>query len=109
MSRRQLRPAVSACAARLAEQLRAVQSVSASAPCESEIALLDRLCVLREEIAKRTDALEAALSEAEGAEQVRDLLIPAMLRLREACDAAEPLVDAEQWPIPTYSDLLFGV
>ena len=109
MSRRQLRPAVSACAARLAEQLRAVQSVSASAPCESEIAQLDRLCVLREEIAKRTDALEAALSEAEGAEQVRDLLIPAMLRLREACDAAEPLVDAEQWPIPTYSDLLFGV
>ena len=109
MSRRQLRPAVSAFAARLAEQLRAVQSVSASAPCESEIALLDRLCVLREEIAKRTDALEAALSEAEGAEQVRDLLIPAMLRLREACDAAEPLVDAEQWPIPTYSDLLFGV
>ena len=109
MSRRQLRPAVSAFAARLAEQLRAVQSVSASAPCESEIAQLDRLCVLREEIAKRTDALEAALSEAEGAEQVRDLLIPAMLRLREACDAAEPLVDAEQWPIPTYSDLLFGV
>ncbi len=109
MSRRQLRPAVSTYAARLAEQLRAVQSVSASAPCESEIALLDRLCVLREEIAKRTDALEAALSEAEGAEQVRDLLIPAMLRLREACDAAEPLVDAEQWPIPTYSDLLFGV
>ncbi len=45
----------------------------------------------------------------EGAEQVRDILIPAMLRLREACDAAEPLVDAEQWPIPTYSDLLFGV
>ena len=109
MSRRQLRPAVSAFAARLAEQLRAVQSVSASAPCESEIAQLDRLCVLREEIAKRTDALEAALSEAEGAEQVRDLLIPAMLRLREACDAAEPLVDAEQWPIPTYSELLFGV
>ena len=109
MSRRQLRPAVSACAARIADQLRAVQSVSASAPCESEIAQLDRLCVLREEIAKRTDALEAALSEAEGAEQVRDLLIPAMLRLREACDAAEPLVDAEQWPIPTYSDLLFGV
>ena len=109
MSRRQLRPAVSACAARIADQLRAVQSVSASAPCESEIARLDRLCGLREEIAKRTDALETALSEAEGAEQVRDLLIPAMLRLREACDAAEPLVDADQWPIPTYSELLFGV
>ena len=38
-----------------------------------------------------------------------DELLPQMDVLREYADAAEAVVDAKLWPLPTYGELLFGV
>ena len=39
----------------------------------------------------------------------RDKVIPAMNELRIACDTLETMTAAEDWPYPTYGELLFGV
>ena len=54
------------------------------------------------EAEKESDALAAAL-------RARDLLLPVMDTLRAAADEAEEIVPREEWPFPTYGDLLFGV
>ena len=45
----------------------------------------------------------------EQANFVRDELLPQMDVLRGYADAAEAVVDAKLWPLPTYGELLFGV
>ena len=39
----------------------------------------------------------------------RDYVASAMEELREPVDALEMLVDKEEWPMPSYGDLLFEV
>ena len=41
--------------------------------------------------------------------ELRSDLLPLMDELRESCDKAETLTAKEDWPFPTYDDLLFGV
>ena len=61
--------------------------------------------------------LESALEKAAGmhgeskvqAEAYRDLVFASMGELRADADVLETLVDADYWPLPTYSDLLFKV
>jgi len=38
---------------------------------------------------------------------LRDNLLPAMLTARQACDQLESLVPGEDWPLPTYNQMLF--
>ena len=45
----------------------------------------------------------------EQAVDVRDILIPAMVRVRVASDALELLMPAERWPFPGYTKLLFEI
>jgi glutamine synthetase len=42
------------------------------------------------------------------ARAVQDRLVPAMDNARAHCDAIESTVPADLWPMPTYTDLLFG-
>jgi len=42
------------------------------------------------------------------ARDVQDRLVPAMEAAREHCDAIERCVPEDLWPMPTYTDLLFG-
>ena len=37
----------------------------------------------------------------------RDQVIPAMGKVREACDALELIVDDSLWPLPKYREMLF--
>jgi glutamine synthetase len=43
----------------------------------------------------------------EGAEYMRDEVIPAMDGVREVADRLERIVDSELWPLPRYSEILF--
>ena len=43
------------------------------------------------------------------AAQARDLLLPAMARVRDQADQLENLVDAQLWPLPTYSDMFWSI
>ena len=40
---------------------------------------------------------------------MEDLVIPAMDALRATADSLETKVSAQQYPIPNYIDLLFGI
>ena len=73
-----------------------------------------------EELGEAIDALRAAIRELyaqnqdlggeevrEKAAHMRDHVIPAMNALREAGDRLERLVAHDQWPMPTYREILF--
>lgn len=116
MVRRELLPAISGFGAMLAEAAYNKQRLCLTLPCAYETARVERLSALTDEINELTDALEQTVaataaipSSALRAASVRDALVPAMRRLRAACDAAEPLTAADSWPFPTYADLLFRV
>jgi glutamine synthetase len=74
--------------------------------------LLTRLTRLIDELRRRTDALQRVLahentSPERHAKQYRDVVIPAMDRVRDAADALEGIVPHGEWPLPTYREMLF--
>jgi glutamine synthetase len=63
------------------------------------------------ELRAATKSLEAATEAQKGdaakkVRYLRDTVVPAMQRVRDAADGLERLVPADLWPIPTYADLL---
>ena len=46
-------------------------------------------------------------TQQEKADYARDVLLPAMAKVRSAADALEQITDASLWPIPSYTQLLF--
>ncbi|MDE2834323.1 MAG: glutamine synthetase III [Bacteroidota bacterium] len=72
-----------------------------------------------EELSKGITALRAAIEELKAAlghgsddlfaeaTRKRDEVIPAMNKVREACDHLEGLVPADRWTLPTYTEMLF--
>lgn len=84
--------------------------------CRYESSLIKKLSTLTDQMAIRTDALEAALVEIQNAEdivsqsyEIRDKVLTRMQELRVACDEAETVTAKKYWPFPTYGDLLFSV
>ena len=74
--------------------------------------LLDRATKLVDELRLRTEKLAKALdghasSTEKHAKHMRDVVVPAMVALRETGDRLEVLVPHEQWPLPTYREMLF--
>jgi glutamine synthetase len=73
---------------------------------------LDQVTGLTDELKRRSDKLASAL-EHEGssaekhAKHFRDVVVPAMEKLREAGDALEVIIPHETWPLATYREMLF--
>ena len=116
MVRRELLPAITGAAARQAANALALRSLSPTLGCACVSARAERLSALADEIDSQADTIETVAGEISQiasaplqAAAVRDRLLPAMRRLRAACDAAESLVPADEWPFPTYAELLFSV
>ena len=72
--------------------------------------------MLTDDIAAKTDALEASLMDLKGAADteseayaIRDTVLGAMAQLRVAADEAETLTAEEYWPFPTYGELVYSV
>ena len=116
MARREILPAVSGYCGKLAAAVAAKKAVLPGAACGYETETLASLGELTDTIAQRTAELEAVTAKCRAiddvAEQgfaIRDALLSAMDALREGCDKAETMTAKEDWPFPTYGDLLFGV
>ena len=116
MARKQILPAVQGYTAELADGVAAKKAVSADIACGYESGLIARLSLLTDQIAAKTDELEAAVLELKGAADViqeacaiRDAVIGRMAALRTVADEAETLTAGKYWPFPTYGELLFGV
>lgn len=78
---------------------------------------LKELSTLLTAMRKEMTALEDAIAKADGTETSvldnakawRDLVIPAMNTLRATADTLETKVSEKEYPIPNYTDLLFGI
>ncbi|MBQ6067509.1 MAG: glutamine synthetase III [Clostridia bacterium] len=115
MAKTQIAPAVESFSAALALNASRKLAVDAGLACRYEKGLVKKLSALTDAIAERTDALEGAVASLPCGDvipqsaAIRDKVLPAMEALRAACDEAETLTAKEDWPFPTYADLLFGV
>ncbi len=116
MAKTQIAPAVRHYAAVVAKDAAAKLKFDATVPCGHEKKLVSRLSILGEDIAEKTDALEAAMIDLQNAgdiipesEAIRDKVLPVMSALRVACDEAETMTAKDLWPFPTYGDILFSV
>ncbi|MEY3964273.1 MAG: hypothetical protein RLZZ106_1528 [Cyanobacteriota bacterium] len=78
---------------------------------QPSLAVRNQLAELISHLNDGCDALEQALAhEGPGEGHLRhcaDRLLPLMLKLREAVDGLEALVDDSIWPLPTYAEMLF--
>lgn len=115
ITKRQILPAVISYKADLAASIASIESVEGDTTVERE--LFARVNASLKSMATNLASLEASIEIAAGlhsdtrvqAEAYRDLVFATMGALRQDADKLETLVDAEYWPLPTYSDLLFNV
>ena len=116
MARKQILPATEGYCAELAGTIAAKKAVAPALACQYETDLLTKLSALTDQIAGRTDDLEASLLALKDSGDIisesyaiRDTVIGAMAALRAAVDEAETVTSEKYWPFPTYGELLFGV
>lgn len=70
--------------------------------------LEDALRAARDVMAKQDAIAKQGDSVDTQARSIQDHLIPTLEAIRTACDAIESASPADSWPMPTYTDLLFG-
>ncbi len=115
MVKRNIFPAVSRFSGATASSVAAKKSVLAGLDCSDEEALLRKLSALTREMMAQTAALEEALAAPKGedayeaAHYYRYTVFAIMGRLREAVDELETITAVEDWPYPSYTELLFSV
>jgi len=116
MAGREILPAITACAAAMADAAAKKKALVPTLRCAYETKQVERLGALADGIAERLGALEYAMLAVEEAQEpenraftIRDVLLPRMAELRAACDEAETATGKDFWPFPTYDELLFSV
>ena len=116
MARKQILPAVAGFTADLAEDVAAKKAAVPLVGCGYETGMIAKLSALTDQIAIKTDELEAAVLDLKNAGDVieesyaiRDTVLSRMDALRGMADEAETLTAEKAWPFPTYGELLFGV
>ncbi|MEN6325661.1 MAG: glutamine synthetase III [Syntrophomonas sp.] len=108
ITERQLLPATLAYAVKLAEISEKTDSKAAKTRAKQVITLADsmddQLTVLKDAVIKATvdDPFETAMN-------YREKVVAAMETVRAVIDETEPVIPADQWPVPVYTDLLFRV
>lgn len=114
LARRYIFPAVSKSAEGYARQAAGLAAIGApSAPQEQRAR---RLAALSGRLVEESDRLEIALSDAQhiedtlaSAQAYRDAVVPKMDALRAVCDELERLMPKNDWPLPSYEDLLYSL
>ena len=99
----------------VASAVASVRGMPAAADLRSQEKLLNTITTRVGTLIQTVDALKEACEKAEQnhgglkehATAYRDSVIPAMQKVREACDALEMVVDDHLWPLPKYREMLF--
>jgi glutamine synthetase len=115
MSKRQILPAVISYRADLAASIGGILAIEGNVDVEK--ALFAQVSELTKSYNSHLIKLEKAINTAAKmhgntkaqAEAYRDLVFKTMGELRQDVDLLETIVDAEYWPMPTYSKLLFSI
>ena len=116
MAQREILPAVTAYTGKVAASAAQVRSILPDAPLTAQEKLVRSLCEYTAQLSDVIDVLKHAI-EGSGkgetalasAQYEHDVIIPAMNSVRAVADELETLVGRNDWPFPTYTDLLFGV
>ncbi len=116
MTMRDYIPAVSAYLGRLSSEISSLVAVIPDACVDERRAHADTLSKLLSKTyldyyeLERVENSAVALTDVEeAANYYKDMVIPAMDKLRATVDAMEVLCAREFWPVPTYGDMTFGV
>ena len=112
MIRHDILPAVSAFGTELCQ--RAAQKESAGVSCRYEKDSAKRIGDLTDELLTACQALEADMAAvpsdaSQAMHYCHDVVLADMGKARQAADQLELLTDADYWPFPPYSELLFSV
>ena len=101
----------------LAELINSKSKIKVS--CEFEKNLLKKISRLADDLGEKLEKLEEAIKGVkhtkdpekigEMGKYYREVVFESMENLRVVVDELETLVDAEYWPLPTYSEILFSV
>ncbi|RKY06154.1 MAG: glutamine synthetase type III [Planctomycetota bacterium] len=112
IARRQILPAAARYSGRLGDAIGSVSAAGVSAGTQKK--MLEEISALMTDLSAGIANLEAAVAKsgaiedcADQAGAFRDIVIPAMEKVREASDGLELIVDADLWPLPTYAEMLF--
>ncbi|HLD50542.1 MAG TPA: glutamine synthetase III [bacterium] len=112
MVKRQFIPAVIGYTAQLAETVNKLKTAGAVAVVQKDI--LTKISTLLESAQKNLNTLESITKKGQAIEHAkekagffRDKVFTAQAELRKDIDTLETLVPADQWPVPTYADMLF--
>ena len=112
MAKRQILPAATACAGRLAADIAAVSAAGVESGAMQ--VKLQQVIDLVDSLSSGIDDLELAVEKAgaiakagKQTEAYRDAVIPAMGDVRAVADELETIVDSDLWPLPTYAEMLF--
>lgn len=112
MAHKQYIPSINNFLGSLAKEIKDLKASALSVP-DTTLKLAKGIIRLLDEAGVACDHLDSLLSEAkmhQGRDLAifaRDQLLPAMKALRDPIDALELLVSKEEWPVPSYGDLLF--
>jgi glutamine synthetase len=114
IARQQLLPAALKYQLQLAETVNATKAAGVKGATAAEKGLKEvaeltgSLAEAIEELDKtRAEADEHGGDHSKHATYYRDEVVPAMLKVREAADALELIVDDQLWPLPKYREMLF--
>jgi glutamine synthetase len=108
MARTQIQPAVQGSLGDMSGSL--MDQKSLGLPVDTS--LVERISALNREMQEQSALLEQALNSpphgsAAHMKHCAEVLLPIMLKLRQAADALEVLIDDDRWPLPTYQEMLF--
>lgn len=114
MVRRQIYPATVQYTGKIAQTVNQMRTAGCTSA--SVVRLLESLTALADQIDSEFYALKDAYARSKSienlhmrAEFMQTTVRGCMDSLRTACDAAETIIDSNDWPIPTYTDLLLRV
>ena len=116
MTGKQILPAIETYLGKLLNNATMKKALSEDISCAYETANIEKLSATCDEMSTNAGILERLADHlnhiddiVDQANFVRDEILPQMDVLRDYADAAEAVIDANLWPLPTYGELLFGV
>ena len=116
MTGKQILPAIETYLGKLLNNATMKKALSEDISCAYETANIEKLSAACDEMSTNAGILERLADHlnhiddvVDQANFVRDEILPQMDVLRDYADAAEAVIDANLWPLPTYGELLFGV
>ncbi len=116
MAKKEIMPAVLSYTNEVAKSVKLKKDIGIMTDDDASLKLCTRLTDLYNKLYRRTDALESTVAgldsmgdSLEASAYCRDMLVPAMNKLRTVADELETIVAEKYWPYPNYSELLFNV